>query len=361
MRTFPLDQIVSLGDYSGLENLHVYGDLLCLYSLPVHATIEEAESLFRSIRSLDLRILTVYVSYVLARAGFSAAKAVEIDTTEFEDHDWLKHLYLFEHHAEWEGNEWVHGFDNKKNERIGILFVTLLWSDNEPNTGKSSEAGYLLGLLDELACNYVVVHPRLSRKIKKIFMRTKERVKQIRGQDIVLSTGEFVSNFIPDEGKRKIVEANWEVLREKILRGMLQKEWPILVYSIHDQLISDIRERLEKTRLKFGLGRDMEESIKDAGIACEGLLQILHSIYPKKFGEKMEFYDLLCNLKEIIIEEFGQDIYDDLDLIREWRNKVLHPPVTKPDVRTTLKIITKAELFHELFHEKIIKNSHRKS
>ena len=73
----------------------------------------------------------------------------------------------------------------------------------------------------------------------------------------------------------------------------------------------------------------------------------------KHMFRKMRFYDLLCNLKEVIIEEFGKDVYNDLDLIREWRNNVLHPPVTKPDAHITLKIITKAELFHELFHKKI--------
>ena len=34
------DQFESLGDYSDLEQLHVYGDLLRLYSLPIHATID---------------------------------------------------------------------------------------------------------------------------------------------------------------------------------------------------------------------------------------------------------------------------------------------------------------------------------
>lgn len=67
----------------------------------------------------------------------------------------------------------------------------------------------------------------------------------------------------------------------------------------------------------------------------------------------MEFSDLLCNLKDVITEEFGEDIYNDLNLIRTWRNNVLHPPVIKPNAHIALKIITKAELFHELFHKQI--------
>jgi len=351
-----LDQFKSLGDYSDLEHLHVYGDLLRLYSLPIHATIGEAASLFRSIRSLDDSILTVYVSYVLTRVGFYAQPFASGDfperlyTTEFSDSDWLENLILFEH-EEYE-DEWEMYFENESNETMKILFVTLLHSDEDPITGKHDEAAHLVKLFDESGSNFVVVHPRLSRKAKQTFMKTKARMNQKTGEDVVLSTGQFVSRFIPDETKRKIVEANWEVLREKIL-GKLQREWPILVYSIYDKQLSDIQARLRKARLKYQLGTEFEDSIKDAGVSCEGLLQILHSIYPKKIDKKMEFSDLLCNLKDVISEEFGKDIYADLDLIREWRNNVLHPPVPKPDAHITLKIITKAELFHKLFHRRI--------
>ncbi len=306
-------------------------------------------------------MLTVYVSYILSKAGFSAADVFgELSTTEFKDQDWLEHLYSFEHGEEGYRNEWVKYYENEKKETLQILFVTLLVSDFDPVTKEHDEAKHLLKLLQETqrdpsASSYVVVHPSLSRRAKKTFMRTKQRMKQIAGQDIVLSTGQFVSKFIPEESKRKIVEANWEVLREKIL-GNLLKEWRILVYSIHEKQLSQIRERLRKARLTFELGLDLEEPIKDAGICCEGLLQILHSIYPKKTTEKMEFYELLCSLKDVIIEDFGEDVYRDLDMVREWRNKVLHPPVTKPNVDTTLKIITKAELFHELFHKKMRQN-----
>ena len=64
------EQFDMLGDYSGLEKLHVYGDLLNLYSLPVLTTIAEGGNLFSRIRSIDARLLTVYASYVLSRAGF---------------------------------------------------------------------------------------------------------------------------------------------------------------------------------------------------------------------------------------------------------------------------------------------------
>lgn len=347
-----------LGDYSDLENLHVYGDLLKLYSLPVHGEIAEIANLFNRIRSLDDRILTVYVSYVLGRAGFYAQALASGDFPEklhshkFNDADWLENLILFEHVEEGFEEDWEMYFENEKIEAMKILFTTVFRSDVDPITGKSDEATHLLKRFDDSVPNYVIVHPRLPRKTKQAFMRTKEHVKQRVGEDVCLSTGQFIARFIPDEAKRSVVEANWEVLRNKIL-GTLQKEWPILVHSIHDKQLADIRARLRKARLTYEWGTDLENAIKDAGVCCEGLLQILHAIYPKKIEDKMEFNDLLCSLRDEIIEEFGDDIYNDLNLIREWRNKVLHPPVTRPDTQDALKVITKAELFHDLFHKKI--------
>lgn len=341
-----------------------------LYSIRVDGEVGEISSLYDRIRGLDDRIFTVYVAYVLSLAGFSALHVVNInedfqtrnlDTTKFEDRDWLEHLDSFEHDEEGYRDEWVRYFENEQNETMKVMFVTLLRRDMDSTNKITDEATHLIAMLrrDECNLNYIVAHPRLSRKAKKTFMKTKERMKQLEGEDVVLSTGEFVSKFIPDENNRKIVEANWEVLRKKIM-GAFQKEWPILTYSINKQQLLDIRERLHKARLKFEMRHDLEEAVKDAGLVCECLLQVLYSMYPKRIKERMDFNDLLNNLKDIIVEDYGEDVYRDLDLIREWRNKVLHPPITIPDACAALKIVTKTELFHELFHEKLKEQSRGK-
>lgn len=288
------EQFKFLGDYSDLEQLHVYGDLLRLYSLPVHGKIAETATLFRRIRSLDERILTVYVSYILAQVGFYAQALASgvlpprLYTTEFKDNDWLRNLDFFEHVEEGYRDDWAMYYENEKNETTRILFVTSLPSDEDPVTGEYDEATHLLKLFDQSVSNYVIVHPRLSRRLKQTFMKTKEAMKKKTGEDFVLSTGEFTSKFIPDEAKRKIVEANWEVLREKIL-GKLQEEWPILIYSIHDKQISEIRARLRKARLKYELGTDLENSIKDAGISCEGFFRYFTQSTPRRLIRRWNF------------------------------------------------------------------------
>ena len=49
-----------------------------------------------------------------------------------------------------------------------------------------------------------------------------------------------------------------------------------------------------------------------------------------KTEETVQFYDLQCALRDSIIEEFGENAYNDLDMIREWRNEVVHFHITKP-------------------------------
>lgn len=355
-----------LGDYYGLENLHPYGDFLGLYSLPIHASIAEAGDIFRDLRRLDDRILTIYVSYILSKAGYFAADFVEpteddgderLFTRRFEDKDWLGLSDYFEHEEEGFADEWSMDFENEKSDRLRVFFITFLAQDEDPVTKEYSEPVHLLRLLEapsegKADKSVFVIHPRLSRKAKEAFIRTKEMMKQVVGQDIVFSPGQFATRFIPDENRRQLVEENWGSLRERILANF-QKEWRILIYSIHDKQLSESRDQLRKARLKFESGNDYQGSVLDAGIACEGLLKILHSVFPKIIKDRMDFSDYLCDVRDIIIEDYGEDIYNDLEFIREWRNNVAHAPITIPTSNIALKVLTKSELFQALFLKNI--------
>lgn len=169
---------------------------------------------------------------------------------------------------------------------------------------------------------------------------------------MLLATGEFTSLMIPDKDQRHIVEQNWVSLRS-ILLSDLQKEWPALVYATQQTKIADIEERVQKAKIKHE-SNEFEESIRNAGVSCEGMLQILYSIYGLKELDKPEYSDLLCSLREVIIEQFGDLIYEDLDFIREWRNAVVHPSSMKPNELDSLQVVRKTELFHEMFKKQIL-------
>lgn len=253
-------------------------------------------------------------------------------------------------------------FENEKGEAMEVYFLTMLLTNQDPETKQSDETVPMRELLDsqkslEESCpedrvdrSIFIIHPRLIRKAKEEFMRTKARMKELVGEDIVLSPGQFVSRFIPEDERRHVIEANWNNLRDRML-AKFQSEWRILIFSLHDKQLSESRDQLRKARLKFESGTEYQGSVLDAGIACEGLLKILHSVFPKRIQEKMEFNDYLCDLKQIIVEDYGEDIYKDLDFIREWRNNVAHAPIVVPTLTIALKVLTKTELFQNLFLE----------
>ena len=226
--------------FSRLEKLHVYGDLLKLYTLPVQAmqaTIAEVGNLHREIRTLETKMLTLYASYVLAHTGFYVELWTSKDfvkehgkalyTTKYNDVDWIKDLDFFEPLEEesfW--SNWEMRYKNERQERLKIIFVTSWMMETNTLTGITlDEVEVLLKKFDRSCSNYVVVHPELARKNVKRFKQAKEKMKQKAGQDLILSTGEFVTKLIPDKKQRYIVEENWESLREKIV-GNLHKESP---------------------------------------------------------------------------------------------------------------------------------------
>lgn len=358
-------------DSSGLGKLHVYGDLLKLYTLPVHETITKVGKLYEELQDLERQILTLYASYVLAHSGFyvelwasedyvAASGEAVYTTKEFTDDDWLEAVGIFPIEAvEAFYINWELDYRNEQQKRLKVIFATVFLEEIDARTGKTAdEVQCLLKRFDKSCSNYVLVHPKLARQFKKRFMEVKEKMKQTVGQDLVLSTGEFVAKFIPNHEKRHIIEENWKSLRAKIVED-LQKKWPVLIFATHEQQLSDVSERIRKSKIKYQT-HFFEDAIKDAGVACESLLQILHSVYvSKKAAKELEFYDILCALKEVLTENFGGNIYQDLDFVRIWRNNVVHPRREKPDDAVTLQVITKAELFHELFKKKIFERNLR--
>ncbi|MEM3365384.1 MAG: hypothetical protein QXM93_03070 [Candidatus Methanomethyliaceae archaeon] len=351
------------GDFSNIGNLHVYGDLLNLYNLKLETTVAKAGALYNEIANIERRLLTVYISYILAHKGyyvktptgedFAEIEGKKLYTTRFADKDWIENFDLFEPRELDLGFTWVEDYENERGEKIRIVFVTLLLKEINIETGKElDEVQVLIKEFDKNSTNFVIVHPALPRRNKRIFLEAKEKMRERTCQDLLLSTGEFTSKIIPNDIERHVVEQNWASLRDNILE-QLQKEWPILVFATQKQQFEVAEERIYKAKVKHE-AKEFEEAIMNAGVCCESLLQIYYSMYYSKKLYKNEFYDLLCTLKDIITEKFGECIYNDLDFIREWRNKVVHPSPEKPSEIDSLQILRKAELFYELFKKEML-------
>ena len=352
-------------DNKGLENLPVYGDLLKIYSLPlVNATISEAGNLFIELQTLENRLLTLYASYVAARSGFYVEYWANEDaeppmfSTEFKDADWIKNLDLLEPFetgalvAPRMCFEWDMPYKNEPDQNLKLVFVTGFLVEMVNNKLEDSATHYSK-LIDPLCLTYIIVHPMTLRRGGESFKEIKEELKKALGKDIFLSTSEFVSRMIPNEQERHVVEENWALLRDKLVAN-LQKERPVLMYATHYQQLSEAAEQIRQSKVKYDT-LDFADAIKDAGVACESLLQILYEVYvSEKKTTEVEFYDLMCIMKDILIEKFGANIFQDLEFIRIWRNNVVHPRRERPDWSIALQVITKAKLFNELFSRKIL-------
>lgn len=354
-----------------LENLHVYGNLLKLYDLPaLGASILEAGELYREMRILEVKLLTLYASYILAQKGFYlevwTAKDISPEdrwyTTKFEDEKWIEHFEYFppeQYTIHAFLFDWEEYYRNERGERLKVIFVIGFLAEmdiNEKGGVTIDTKKHLFSKLDTSCSNLVLVHPKLSRRNVREFMEIKEKMKQSVGQDIILSTGEFVAKFIPDSEKRHVVEENWKSLRRKIVEN-LRKKYSILIKSIHEQELSEVDKRIRASRLKYE-SLLFDDAIKDAGVACEGLLQVLYSIFvSKKTVGELTFNDLQCALREVLTEKFGSIVYGDLEFIRNWRNNVVHPGRQEPNDAITLQVITRAELFHKLFLRHLLKKN----
>lgn len=114
-------------DYSNLTDLHVYDDLLTFYSykLPDFVSIAEAGELYNEFSLFERKLLTLYVSYVLSKAGFYdlvIAEAEERYITKLSDNDWIE---FFEALPPSEVNilePWYWEYENEKKRKTWSIF-----------------------------------------------------------------------------------------------------------------------------------------------------------------------------------------------------------------------------------------------
>ncbi len=357
MSPMPSEQFEHLHDYSNLSGLHVYGNLLDeLYNLDVDAPVSTAGQLFKDLRILDRALITVYVVFVLAKAGYdqsqlSSAPDVKRFTTKFDSTDWtaLCDVYRDNFLETWESFKWSEQF-NKNASTLRVLFLDAFFTDSIDE---------LRSLLSKSGSNLVVVHPRTVRHVNGVFLRLKRDFKQHGGGIELLSTGEFLANLVSDASARKTIENDWQAILDDILNNLM-RSWPMIGVQQHRKLLNDSREYVRVARAKCEMGQ-LRDSMRDACLACEGILTIMTKIYdPNKLEGRPVFSDLLQAMRQYVLSIFGEDVLKDLEFIREWRNRASHVGHETPEMTDVLKVLSKVELFMNLFDRQVLTVSRRK-
>ncbi|WP_456398248.1 HEPN domain-containing protein [Palaeococcus sp. (in: euryarchaeotes)] len=230
---------------------------------------------------------------------------------------------------------------------IGFFMETPMWlSDPDEVVFLSWSTGKPKEKIKEKAPDFVIVDPLVYKFSQK---EIEELKKEVKPTTKVLTTAEFLDLFLPGD-KRALFNEEWQRIRESRIKELKEK-YPFL--SSYQQIwrIKEAKKKLTKAQnllQESPKEEDLKIAISESAQAVELLLQILFYKKTQKL-KKMTMGELLSQMRYEIMEHYGEDILKDLFLIKEYRNKVVHPSLIGVSQEEALKIIRKAQLFAELF------------
>lgn len=368
----------------------VFGDLLKWYDIEVKSKLSDANKLYDEIKLLEKNIFIAFVSFILAHRGYYNETMVNFYpwdvkdrteyTTEFNDTEWIKftsdELAFTCFEEMWkiekdeyndlakgaiykeilrEYEEWTVKYrNNKANKIIKVIFIT---SKTWPEFMKVLSTRYkdsddvFNGYLSksENTEDFFVVHPLAYEENKAEFQDINKKLAERLNRYVLFSVDGFLhkmiqDNMIQDNREKEMIKERWIVIRDEALKEV-RRRWPVIVFSTHADILSKIDEYIFHAESKYFLGREhFRDAIRDAALACETLLSILYEIYTPVKIERPSFFDYMCSLKEFIEVDFGEIVYNDLDFIRNCRNKVSHAPPEELDDLTTFQVIRRATI-----------------
>jgi hypothetical protein len=369
--------------------LHVYGDFLKIYDLQLSANLSEIVALQNELSVFIDDTFSIFGSYVLSKAGYfiqdvNDDSGQKLYSTKFSDEDWLNEWGSLIFMDADTGNPRAY-YANKKNDQIHIFFInSLFWNkirflhdfsipmispgdikEGEINPWKKQNGSFYgfketAELADEIADTLMewlvkneqtlfIINPISESIDREIFLKAKERIKTCASDDILLSTYELINRFIKKSEEQKIVENGWNKLFNKAVSDFKSK-YPYIIDCEEKTKIEKIKNNLKNAKAKLN-SDNFEDAIRDAGIVCEAILEILGRKQGLTREESKNYEFLLGQLGSYINQEYGKEVHDDLDFIKKWRNSVSHPHEQSPNKNNATQVVRRAELFFELFEK----------
>ena len=362
--TVSLEQL----DESLGKEFDVYGDLLKFLTVKPHdlpskfsASIMTVASLYDTLMKAYGNLLQSYLALALLRKGYIDEFLEEADLSP-EDMKWY-----YEDAAKTGGGEWAQDslyFSKAENnsEEIDIRVLRdtpMLSPDGHLSFSVEAAADRLIQGIsrnenqgkDGNSGNYIIPDPFLYRIFKEQIHKVENRIgNELPGWEFI-SVEQFIDRYLSDE--QKDYKADHKDLI-KFTKAHIEGSFPFLAVSRHLQEISKARKEIQDStyRSREPDRYEARELIRNATLGVEGLL---YAIYWKAFNEEpkeKEFTTLLTKLREIIQDEYGSDMYVDLEYLRDARNRVSHPGHEEPDLTEMLKVVYKSGLFLDLFDSK---------
>lgn len=365
------------------EELPVYGDFLKFFKielglLPISkgTPLFRVGSLYSKLKDMHCGMLYAYAMLAMLKSGFVDLPVVELAKEDGKDEpeafewgrDYMREMGI-EETIYCPFHEGLLGvFINTENPKeaihvLGICMnfsevssndeIIIMWPSTDDLIEKLNKDVDKKSLeLDlssvESISDFIIIDPLLFRACKEEINSLKQEIEDKIGKDIVKHPSEFLSMLTIDHTD---FDAEWSSLRAKALAD-LKDDYEFLSLYEEKEAIYEAQKDMREAEI------DIEEekyrdAVGKAGRACEGMLRVLYHAYKKKPAEEKASFDSMLNkLREEILDDFEEDVFTDLNYIRQWRNAAVHPKPQRIKSKVAVKVIRKAQLFQELFFRK---------
>ena len=365
MKIFKMNTV----DYETLSNalrkdFSMYGDLLEFltikpYDLPSEfsASIISVASLFDGLMKLYGNLLESYLGLAMLKKGYIEQFLLDAEFTPEE----MESFYLDNSHNESSELSGILHFRGEQDEIvIHILYEKpIFWSGgNLAFSIENTVEAFIEKQQKDSTFNeskktidYVIPDPFLFRLFKDELSKSKSYLEeQLPGWEF-LSVEQFLDRYLSDKHNEYKDEFK-EVI--KFAKHKLEEEFPFLSISKHLSEISSARNEIKESVFRSAdlVHNDPEELIRKATKGVEGLILAIYWKIFKEEPEKVEFNFMLSKLREVVEEDYGTDIYHDLEYLHMERNFSSHSGHPAPDADETLKVIHRSKLFLDLFDRK---------
>ena len=373
----PIEEVYSVSESKLFETLNkkssIYGNLLGLLTLkPGDLPSEISESIIRlsyfqrNVIDLSFNMLHSFIALPLMKRGYFDENSMD----GFEEKDliqWEKEFYfdLWSEPSPGSGGPEISTFVNKNNrsDRVKIcLFKDLpdpldniyfydSLSDSsierliaKMNVRSSNKKG-------EVVPSYFIVDPTIvhlfNKRVEEISQKIRERLPDWETP----KAEEFVARYLSD-GLQDYKD-EFEIYRKDAMRK-LEKNYPFIPMTAELSMISqsrkDIQHALHDSESPYINEQDIENILRTMMVGVEGLLQTLNRIaLGREMGSRLNFSDLLSNIRGTILEDYGEDTLRDLEYLRDVRNSVSHPREIKLGIVDLIKAAAKSKMFLDLF------------
>jgi len=294
--------------------------LLCQVKL----TLKDAAEIHDRIEVLRYECFHNFIAFVLTEAGFELALGGETRPIEVKDIEgWanllkqrLESINLMDFHDQTaQVSVW-----RRQEVRLGVLALFRL-TDELVNKGAAFLNLAKLMSMSEVASRIVIVCPVLWQLYPEHFREAKNFWS---GQVDILPTDEFLFRFIPEDKKDRVLNS-WVKIRDESINYLLERH-PSLIEIVNFSKLVQIDMRLKEAE-SYLRSEKLREAVALAGPATEELLRIVYFILFKKHPEgenKDNIKYLLDKTKEFLEEKIGRIVPQDIDYIRQVRNRVSH-------------------------------------